>query len=483
MNNLKNVKKNNVLKSRTFSNSLKLTSKKNFLTLDSNLKSKKSVVKNLYRAAYHSSNRVKEYEGYIDRNYTPNKNDLVCEYYLEPANGISFESACQRVASESSIGTWTDIGTMSHDLFNKLAPKIFSLNPKNGIFKVAYSCELFEEHNVAQIMSAIAGNIFGMSDVKNLKLLDIDFPNSFIRHYSGPMYGINGIRKIMKEKYRPFVGTSVKPKVGLTEAGHSLIAYDSWIGGCDFVNDDENLTSLKSNNFDKRISLTLRARDKAEQVTGEKKIYAPNITAPYPEMVRRAKEVMRNGGEYVLIDILTTGWSAVQAFKDLDLRVVIHGHRAMHAAFTRNPNHGISMLAIAKFCRLIGVDQLHVGGIVGRMFEGEKDVVNVGESIESQIVSKNIFRHRLQEDWLNLNPMLAVCSGGLCPAKVQPLIHAMGRDTLIMAGGGIHGHPNGTIAGAKAMRQAVDAETYGIDPHEYALTHLELKLALEKWKK
>jgi ribulose-bisphosphate carboxylase large chain len=247
--------------------------------------------------------------------------------------------------------------------------------------------------------------------------------------------------------------------------------------------DDENLTSQPFNKFDKRINLTLRARDKAQKETGEKKMYFANVTAPYPEMVRRAKHVMYNGGEYIMVDVLTVGWSALQALKDMDLKVVYHAHRAMHGAFTRNPKHGISMLVIAKICRLIGMDQLHIGGIVGKMYEGKKEVKSVGEEIEQRLVCESIFKHRLQEDWLDLKPMLAVCSGGLSPVSVRPLIHDMGRDIVIQAGGGIHGHPGGTIAGAKALRQAVDAEMLGLTPTEYAKNHSELAEALKKWKK
>lgn len=425
--------------------------------------------------------RVKEYEGYIDLNYKPTKDDLICEYYLEPAKGITFESAAQRIASESSIGTWTDIGTLDKKLFDELSPKIIYLDKKTGIVKIAFSKNLFEPRNVSQILSSVAGNIFGMSDVKNLKLLDINFPDSFIDCYMGPYYGIEGVRAIFGVKHRPLVGTIVKPKIGLDETAHAKVAYDSWIGGCDFVKDDENLTSMSFNNFDKRIIQTLRMRDRAERETGEHKAYLANVTAPYGEMLRRAKHVIRNGGEFVMVDVLTVGWSAIQELRDQNLKVVYHGHRAMHAAFTRNPKHGISMLVVAKICRLIGIDQLHVGGIVGKMYEGEEEVCTVGEAIEHQVVTEKIFQHRLQENWHNLRPILAVCSGGLHPGKVRPLIHAMGRDIVIQAGGGIHGHPGGTVAGAKAMRQAVDAEMSGLTPHEYAKTHSELRQALEKW--
>jgi ribulose 1,5-bisphosphate carboxylase large subunit-like protein len=53
---------------------------------------------------------------------------------------------------------------------------------------------------------------------------------------------------------------------------------------------------------------------------------------------------------------------------------------------------------------------------------------------------------------------------------------------VIQAGGGIHGHKNGTSAGATAMRQAVDATLNGKTLDEYAETHKELKAALILWK-
>jgi len=64
---------------------------------------------------------------------------------------------------------------------------------------------------------------------------------------------------------------------------------------------------------------------------------------------------------------------------------------------------------------------------------------------------------------------------------VPQLVDTFGLDTVIQAGGGIHGHPQGTVAGAKAMRQAVDAVIQGVPLEEYAQDHEELRLALERW--
>ncbi len=82
----------------------------------------------------------------------------------------------------------------------------------------------------------------------------------------------------------------------------------------------------------------------------------------------------------------------------------------------------------------------------------------------------------------NLKPVLPVASGGLYPTLVPALLETFGNDVVLQAGGGIHGHPDGTVSGAKAMRQAVDATLERASLEDYAKTHKELKAALEHWK-
>ena len=42
------------------------------------------------------------------------------------------------------------------------------------------------------------------------------------------------------------------------------------------------------------------------------------------------------------------------------------------------------------------------------------------------------------------------------PGLVQANVRHFGNDFIANVGGAIHGHPMGTLAGAKAMRQAID---------------------------
>ncbi len=53
--------------------------------------------------------KIDWYDEFVDLNYNPAKNDLICLYYFEPAKGITAKEAIGRIASESSAGTWTTL--------------------------------------------------------------------------------------------------------------------------------------------------------------------------------------------------------------------------------------------------------------------------------------------------------------------------------------------------------------------------------------
>ena len=422
---------------------------------------------------------------YVNLDYQPSENDLIAMYYVEISPECkNIQHASEEIAKESSIGTWTEIATLSADIAKRLKPSTFYINPEKKIIKIAYTKELFEANNLPQILSAIAGNIYGMKVLKSLRLLDIGFPKDIVNTYKGPKYGIEGIKKLTKVKDRPLLGTIVKPKVGLNEVDHAKVCGDAWIGGLDIVKDDENLTSMTFNKFEKRVMETLKTRDKMENETGERKFYMPNITAPLSIMKNRADFVIENGGEYVMVDILTVGFSALQEIRDYldDKNIVIHAHRAMHAALTRNKKHGMTMLALSKIMRLIGMDQLHTGTVVGKMEGGKREVLECNKILTAKKISDNN-DSMLDQDWGDIKPTLPVASGGLSPLHIPDLIEILGKDMVYQFGGGCHGHPNGPRAGANAIRQAIEAVLSGSTLKEYAVKNIELAKAIEKWGK
>ena len=398
----------------------------------------------------------------------PDKN-IICTFYVD--SKLDLVEAAEAIAGESSIGTWTHVTSMTADLFKRLAPSIFYVDKYTGIVKIAYPLELFEYGSIPQLLSSIAGNIFGVKMIDHLRLIDVKFPPKYVQAFEGPAFGISGVRDLVGIYNRPLLGTIVKPKVGLTSKQHAEVAYEAWMGGVDLVKDDENLTNQDFNPFEERVIETLRRKKEAEEKTGRKKIYAANITGTADEMLERAKFVKAHGGKFIMIDILTAGWSGVQFIRKQNLGLAIHGHRAMHAAFTKDPRHGISMLVIAKAARLVGVDQLHTGTVIGKM-EGKKEAV---EGID----------RTMRSEWFGLKRTFPIASGGLYPGLVPELIRLLGHDLIINLGGGIHGHPDGTYAGAKA---AYDALMIGVEGKKILDVlakekdkHPELAKAVEKW--
>ncbi len=403
------------------------------------------------------------YIDFVNLKYRPDDTDLICDFYVEPLSQ-PLDVIAGGVAAESSVGTWTELTTEKPYIKEKAAT-VFSI--KGNDVRIAYPIELFEPGNMPNILSSIAGNVFGLEDVANLRLNDITFPEELISSFKGPKYGIQGVREITGVYGRPLVGTIVKPKLGLVVRDHAKVAYDSWLGGCDVVKDDENLSSQKFNPFEERVIETIEQRDRAESETGEKKVYLINVTAEVELMKKRAQFVEDVGGRYMMIDILTTGWSSLQTMRDAGFKLIIHAHRAGHAAYTRSHVHGINMVVLARVSRLLGVDQLHVGTAVGKMAETKDEVLANKDACV--------------EPMGDIKPVLPVASGGLHPGMVPKLVEYFGNDTVIQAGGGIHGHPDGTVKGSIALRQAVDATVAGIPLEEYAKTHRELAKALTQW--
>ncbi len=401
--------------------------------------------------------------GYVDLTYRP-RDDLVCEFYVEPSPGHTLKDAANAVAEESSTGTWTEVSTRK-PIVERIHARAFEIKHNN--IKVAYPRDLFEPGNIPQLMSSVAGNIFGMKAIKCLRLVNMSFPRKIARAYRGPELGLREIRKLTRISKRPIVGTIYKPKLGLNPREQAALAYNIYSAGLDYSKDDENLGSMVFNRFQERVVRILDVVDRIRSEQGRRVIYAANITSPVDEMLRRAQFVRDHGGRCIMIDILTAGWSALEYITKQRMKLIVHGHRAMHAAITRNPRHGISMLVIAKLARLAGVSALHTGTVVGKM-EGSK-----GEVLEID----NFLRGR----WHGLRPTMPIASGGLHPGLAPRVIEILGKDLIMTFGGGLWGHPGGPEAGARAIRQAVDSFMKGMPVREYARDHPELASALKEW--
>lgn len=422
------------------------------------------------------------YLKYVDEGYKP-KDEIIALYRIKPAEGFDIKEVAGAIASESSTGTWTTLYEWCDfervERLNAKAYEFVDLDDSH-LVKIAYPLELFERGSLTCLMASIAGNVFGMRRVEGLRLEDVYLPKDFLKDFKGPLYG-KEVRNIFGVYDRPIVGTVPKPKVGYTPEEIEKLAYELLVGGMDYVKDDENLTNQDFCRFEERAKAIMKAIDKAEKETGEKKAWFANITADVKEMERRLKLVAEYDNPYVMIDVVIAGWSVLNHMRELanDYNLAIHAHRAMHSAFTRNRYHGISMFVLAKLYRVTGVDQLHVGTAGYGKLEGGKEVVEYARVLREDVYRPNDFH--FEQNFHNIKPAMPVSSGGLHPGNLGGVIEALGTEIVLQVGGGVMGHPDGAMAGARAVRQALDAIKLGVPLDEYAKEHRELKRALEKW--
>jgi ribulose-bisphosphate carboxylase large chain len=394
--------------------------------------------------------------------------DVVATYYFRPRSDTTPEAAAQAIVEEETTGTWTDITTTT-DYVRRLDGEVLSLEPSgNGyVTRLRYPAEIFEAGNIPQYLSVVAGNLFGLGRLEAVRLLDVEFPEELVP-FAGPKFGMEGIRRLIGTTDRPHVGTIIKPKVGLNPKDTAEVAYKAAVGGVDLIKDDETLTDQTFCPMDERLQAVMAKLDRAKSETGREVLYAVNISARADDIVERAEHAIDLGANMVMIDVITCGFTALQALAEApSVSVPVHVHRTMHGAITRNPEHGIAMRPIARIVRMLGGDQLHTGTVSGKM---SHDV--------SELLGDNA---ALTAPYYGLKPTFPVASGGLHPGKVAAELKNLGTNIVLQAGGGIHGHPDGTEAGARAMRQAADAFMAGVSAEEYAKDHRELARALERW--
>lgn len=431
----------------------------------------------------------------------PDEKYVLVQFKLQLANGVpedTFTDAAATVAAESSTGTWTKVESgkgSGIDIAEEYKAVVYDLDKKNHMFKVAYKIDLFELANMSGFLAGPIGNVGGMKMVRGIRIFDIRFPKKFVLSFPGPYYGIEGIRDLLKqdEKQRamPIIGTVPKPKVGRSAKETAYLAKRLWTAGdgtFDFIKDDENLTSLVFNKIEDRIVEVLKIQKEVEKITGKRKLYLCNIThSNFSEMQSRSKLIEKNGGNCMMIDVVTTGFAAIHTMRLKKTGLAIHAHRAMHAFLTRESGNGVtgigdiegfsvSMIVLSKLYRLLGVDSLHSGTPKGKM----EDYGEAGEIVH-MLTSTNTLAnpkfHTLGQNWYTLKTVWPVASGGLHPGVMDKVISIMGKNCYVQLGGGVLGHPDGAIQGAEAALEARSASLTGISIKKYVQKNPESALA------
>jgi ribulose-bisphosphate carboxylase large chain len=410
---------------------------------------------------------------------------ITATYFIETP--YAPEKAAAVLAGEQSSGTFVAVPGETAELKERFAARVESVEvletvnepaipgatSKEGkyhraIVKVSWSIENFG-YNLPVMVSTLQGNLYEITQFTGLKLMEIDLPASFEKHFSGPEFGIDGCRKLTGVNDRPLIGTIIKPSIGLSPEQTAAMVKTLAEAGIDFVKDDELLSSSANSNFNDRVDAVMKVINAHADKTGKKVMYAFNISGEIDEMLQRYEKIINSGGTCAMVSINSIGLSAAKKICD-QKQLAIHAHRNGWGMLTRHPLLGIDFKAYQKIWRLAGVDQLHVNGIQNKFWESDDSVV---ASIEACLTT--MYNHKT---------VLPVVSSGQWGGQAfETWRRTKTVDLLYMAGGGIMAHPLGAAAGVTALQQAWRAAVDGMSLEEAAKEYKEFGESVKKFSK
>jgi 2,3-diketo-5-methylthiopentyl-1-phosphate enolase len=410
-----------------------------------------------------------EYDDFIIATYYAALPRDMIMYYLAPF-----------LAVEQSTGTWTAVPGETPEVRAKHVAKVIGIHevpffeyevPKEVeertyVVQVAFPFRNIE-HQIPMLLTAVVGNI---SMGGKIKLLDLHFPKQYTDGFGGPKFGIEGLYKTLGVEGRPLINNMIKPCTGYScEIGEKLF-YEVAVGGCDVIKDDELIADMAFNRCEDRVKAYMAMEKRAYEETGEHTLYMVNISDNLPKMFEVAKRVVDAGANAIMVNYLAVGLPALHALaEDPDINVPIMAHMDCAGALYESPNSGIaSHLVLGKLPRLAGADVVVFPAPYGK-----------APYLKDRFLYTADMMHYPMHD---IKPTMPMPSGGITPDMVPICVADIGRDIMIGSGGGIHAHPMGPTAGARAFRQAIDATMQGIPIQEYAREHQELGIALGLWE-
>lgn len=403
--------------------------------------------------------------GYWNPDYVVKETDVLALFRITPQPGVDPIEAAAAVAGESSTATWTVVWTdllTACDLYRAKAYRVDPVPNSNEQYfaYISYDIDLFEEGSIANLTASIIGNVFGFKAVKALRLEDMRIPVAYLKTFQGPATGVIVERERMDKFGRPFLGATVKPKLGLSGKNYGRVVYEGLKGGLDFLKDDENINSQPFMRWRERYLFAIEGVNRSIAATGEVKGHYLNVTSgTMDDMYERAAFAKELGSIICMVD-LVIGYTAIQTMAKWARKndLILHLHRAGNSTYSRQKNHGMNFRVICKWMRMAGVDHIHAGTVVGKL---EGDPLMIRGFYNTLLLShldinlpQGLF---FEQDWASLRKVMPVASGGIHAGQMHQLLDYLGEDVVLQFGGGTIGHPDGIQAGATANRVALEA--------------------------
>ena len=305
----------------------------------------------------------------------------------------------------------------------------------------------WDTDGISHLLCQVMGGQMDIETFDSCRLVKLDFPDRIKDHFLGPQYGIKGIRRFTGIVDKPLSGAIVKPKTGMSADTLLNMVKELVDGGVDFIKEDEIMSNPSFCRLQDRVPLI----SKYLQSCGRNVVYSFCINGDPHVILDRSKFVADEGGNSIHVNFWS-GLGVYNSIRKMDLPLFLHFQKSGDKVLTDSRHaFGIDWSVVCQLATLMGVDTIHAGMWGGYLSDEEDDL------------KKTL-------DILHKGNTMPALSCGMHPGLVNAVAGRFGNDFIANVGGAIHGHPMGTLAGARAMRQAIDKNF-----------NQEYNVAIEKW--
>lgn len=406
-----------------------------------------------------------------------NLEQFIIGTYIMKAETSDYLMRAGAIAVEQTTGTWMPVPDETPEVRRKHVGRVISVFPVPGyesempkgentvIVKIAFPWK-----NIGQQMPELLGTVFGnISMTSNLKFIDLEFPKSFTNGFSGPKFGIEGLRKLLNIPERPPILAMIKPCTGIPIDVIKRQFYKLAVAGVDIIKDDELIADPEHAPLEERLVACLEAGEQAFKETGKRVLYFPNITDRQDKIFKKAKRCIELGAQGLMLNAHAAGYGVLGALaQDPEINVPLLAHPCYAGAAYLRDNTGLSShLVHGKFMRLDGADIVVYNCAYGKVPGVKERYIRIAQT--------------LQSPFHDLKPAFPSPCAGIHPGVIPAIMKDLGNQMVIGAGAGMHAHPMGLAAGVLTLQQAAESVMKNIPIEEYAADHPELDAALKLW--
>lgn len=348
------------------------------------------------------------------------------------------DSLARKIAIEQSVEA--PESTFTQEIEENYVPHIENVQPVNNKADLFHIDLAYQPHMLSGQFNQLLNLCFGnVSMYPGVRLVDLTIPDSLLKNFEGPQFGVQGVRRALGIYQRPLLATALKPK-GQSNDYFVQLAYQFARAGGDIIKDDQNLIGSFAE-FKIRTQTCAEAIDKARQETGRQCLYFPFISAPFEQLEEHFEWVTKLGLHGVLLCPSILGLDTARGLAK-KYGLIYMAHPAFTGSYCVAHDQGMDYkLFYGLLYRLAGVDISVFPNQGGRFSFSKDDCMNISSE--------------LMKPMQNIKTAFPCPAGGMQYDDLQGMCEWFGEDSVFLLGGSLLEYSKDVYIATKAFKEKI----------------------------